>query len=155
MNIETFIDGLDAFYKRNNLKKTKQRETILRIMFENDNHMTPEELHKAINLISGNKIGIATVYRNLSMLEKEGLVNSMNFGNLKRYELSIKSHHDHMICTDCGKIIEFDDKRLKKLQNNIASKYNFEVAYHIVQLFGICSECKLKKGKLKKGEGIV
>jgi Fur family ferric uptake transcriptional regulator len=88
-------------------------------------------------------IGIATVYRALSFLEEVDLITSITFGtDGKKYESNSKSHHDHLICTSCGKIIEFIDEEIEKRQDKIAKKNRFKILSHSMQLYGICENCQ-------------
>ena len=133
--------------KQNRLKYTIQRGVILKVLFDTDKHITPEELYDLVKLESPNlKTGIATVYRTLTLLEDNRIVNSITFGAMgKKYELSDKPHHDHLICDNCGLIIEFEDNEIEKKQCAIAENYDFEIKSHIMQLHGICKECRRKE----------
>jgi len=132
--------------KHNNLKFTKQREAVLKTMYNNDEHFSPESLYM---LIKENypklNVGIATVYRTLNLLEESDIVTSLSFGSSgKKFELANKPHHDHMICKMCDEIIEFEDEKIEKKQEEIASKYGFKLTSHLMQLYGICSKCQKK-----------
>lgn len=130
--------------KRNGLKYTNQREIILETLYNNSDHLTPELLH---DLIQQNypdiKVGIATVYRTLSLLEESALVTSISFGAQgKKYELDTKHHHDHMICSNCGTIIEFVNEEIERLQNEVAKQHQFKITNHIMQIHGLCKDCQ-------------
>ncbi len=145
VDYETYLDQFKEVLRKNNLKYTKQRETILDAIYHYDTHFSPESLHKKIQELSEEKIGIATVYRTLSLLEHEGMVTSISFGvNGKKYEFGEKEHHDHMICDQCGTIIEFHDEQIEKLQEKVAKSHNFKTTDHIMQIHGICAECQAK-----------
>ncbi|SFV56441.1 Ferric uptake regulation protein FUR [hydrothermal vent metagenome] len=138
--LETFKQLL----KGSSLKFTKQRELVLKTLYENDGHFTPEDLY---NLIKSNhpevNIGIATVYRTLTLLEESGIANSISFGSKgKKYEMGLKEHHDHLICIECGKLIEFQDETIEKRQEEIAQKFNFKMTDHIMNITGICEACQ-------------
>ena len=107
-------------------------------------HLTAEEVYNQIKKeYPDSNIGIATVYRALSFLEEVDLIASITFGtDGKKYESNAKSHHDHLICTECGKIIEFIDEEIEKRQDKIAKKNNFRITSHSMQLYGTCSECQ-------------
>jgi Fur family ferric uptake transcriptional regulator len=88
-------------------------------------------------------VGIATVYRTLALLEEAGFVTSISFGKQgKKYELGLKAHHDHLICTKCGKIVEFFDKAIERRQEAIAKSSGFEMTDHSLKIFGICPQCR-------------
>lgn len=137
-----YKEKLKKIVKSKGLKYSLQREEILKVLYNSDKHLTPEEIHKKVKKINSN-IGLATVYRALSFLENEGLVNSISFGiEGKKYELNRGHHHDHMICLNCDKIIEFFDEKLEKLQEQIAKKHGFKLITHELNMYGICENCK-------------
>lgn len=133
--------------KHNNLKFTKQREAVLNTLYNNDDHFSPESLYLLIKeKYPKLNVGIATIYRTLNLLEDSNIVTSLSFGSAgKKFELGNKPHHDHMICTECNSIIEFEDTEIEKKQNEIANKYAFKLTGHIMQLYGICKNCQEKK----------
>ncbi len=132
--------------KKNNLKFTIQREAILETLYGSDEHLTPESLHRLMQEKFPNlKIGIATIYRTLVLLEESNMVTSLSFGSAgKKYELGAKEHHDHMICTNCGSITEFVDEEIEKRQHIIANELGFNMSDHSMQIYGICKNCKNK-----------
>ena len=137
------IDVLEEYISENNLKITKQRRTVLKIFLECNNHVSVEELYNIV-LKTEPKIGLATVYRTLALLTKSGLALEMDFGDgQKRYESSYRSgHHDHMVCTECGKILEFNHPLIEKYQEEVAKQKNFKITSHKLDLFGLCQNCK-------------
>ena len=137
------IDVLEEYISVNNLKITKQRRTVLKIFLECKNHVSVEELYMIV-LKTEPKIGLATVYRTLALLTKSGLALEMDFGDgQKRYESSYRSvHHDHMVCTECGKILEFNHPLIEKYQEEVAKQKNFKITSHKLDLFGLCQDCK-------------
>lgn len=140
------LTKLQTVYRKNGLKNTRQRELILRVLYTYPEHITPEKLHQEVSkAYPEENIGIATIYRTLSLLEKEGIAESISFGsNGKKYELSLKPHHDHMICNQCGAIIEFRNDELEHLQQVIAQNHHFHTTGHTLQIFGLCQECSPK-----------
>lgn len=141
------LDDFKNLIKKNNLKFTIQREVILETLYNSDEHLTPEELHRIIQeKYPELKTGIATIYRTLSLLEDSNLVTSLSFGAQgKKYELGAKEHHDHFICTQCGAIFEFVDKEIEKRQHKIADDLGFQMVDHSMQIYGICKSCQEKK----------
>jgi len=137
------IDVLEEYISVNNLKITKQRRTVLKIFLESKDHVSVEELYNEV-LKTEPKIGLATVYRTLALLTKSGLALEMDFGDgQKRYESSYRSlHHDHMVCTECGKILEFNQPLIEKYQEEVAKQKNFKITSHKLDLFGLCQDCK-------------
>ena len=142
--IDEIIDELKKIVKQKGLKYTEQREIVLNILLRATNHLTAEEVYNEIKKeYPTSNIGIATVYRALSFLEEVDLITSITFGtDGKKYETNSKSHHDHLICTNCGKIIEFMDDDIEKRQEKIAKKNNFKIVSHSMQLYGICETCQ-------------
>ncbi len=151
MRIETeyqeILEDFKQLLRSSKLKYTKQRELILQIIYDNDDgHFTPEDIY---NLIKKSypqvKLGIATVYRTLTLLEEANIVSSISFGvQGKKYEFGLKDHHDHLVCLKCGRIEEFFDKTIEKQQEKIAKKFNFKMTGHIMKITGVCSVCQAK-----------
>jgi len=140
------LEELKKVLKKKNLKFTRQREVILKVIYNSSGHHSPEEI---LNLVKkefpNENIGIATIYRNLAFFEEEGLVESISFGkDGKKYEIGHRHHHDHLVCIECGKIIEFIDDIIEKRQEEVARKYNFKMVDHIMKIEGICQECQNK-----------
>ncbi len=141
------LEEFKAVLKKNVLKFTKQREIILQTLYNFPGHFLPEEFYLLIKENNPkSNIGIATIYRTLNLLEDSGIVTTVSFGkNGKKYELANKPHHDHLICKNCGLILEFEDKSIEKKQNEIAEKNGFVLTNHIMQLYGICPSCQKKQ----------
>ena len=141
---EEAIDELKKIVKQKGLKYTVQREIVLSILIHAEDHLSAEEVYNEIkSKYTESNIGIATVYRALSFLEEVDLITSITFGSDgKKYESNAKSHHDHLICTECGKIVEFLDDEIEKRQERIAKKNKFKITNHSMQLYGICGDCQ-------------
>jgi Fur family ferric uptake transcriptional regulator len=138
------LEKFQALLKENQLKFTKQRELVLKFLYENDGHFTPEDIYtKLKQQYPGINIGIATVYRTLALLETSQIASSISFGvQGKKYELGLKKHHDHLICTKCGKIIEFFDEVIEERQEEIAKQFNFQMTDHTMKIVGLCENCQ-------------
>ncbi|MBP9615613.1 MAG: transcriptional repressor [Aliarcobacter sp.] len=141
---EEIIEELKKIVKQKGLKYTDQREIVLSVLLNAEDHLTAEEVYNEIKKEhTDSNIGIATVYRALSFLEEVDLITSIAFGtDGKKYESNAKSHHDHLICTNCGKIIEFMDDEIEKRQDKIAKKNKFKITSHSMQLYGTCETCQ-------------
>ena len=137
------IEVLESYIAEHKLKITKQRRVVLNVFLECKDHVSVEELYSIVSEQEP-KIGLATIYRTLALLTKSGLALEMDFGDgQKRYESSFMSaHHDHMVCTECGKIIEFNHPLIEKYQEEIAIQNGFKITSHKLDLFGYCSNCK-------------
>ena len=143
LEYKLLLKELQRVLKENNLKYTKQREIILKTLYTHTGHHTPEDILMLIKEdFPDENIGIATVYRTLSLFEEEGLVESISFGkDGKKYEIGHKHHHDHLICLNCGKIIEFVDDIIEAQQLVVSKKYNFYMIDHTMKIVGYCDEC--------------
>jgi len=140
------LSDFKQLLKDNGLKFTIQREVILEMLYNSDEHLTPESLHHLIQEKHADlNTGIATVYRTLSLLEDSDMVTSLSFGAQgKKYELGAKDHHDHIICTKCGDISEFVDDEIESRQKKIAEELGFLMQEHSMQIYGICQPCQTK-----------
>ena len=141
-----------AWLARGRLKATRQREEIFKIFLSSSGHKTLPEIHAQVIEVHPN-IGVSTVYRTLKLLTRMGLAEERKFGDGEtQYEPRPQTgHHDHLICLDCGKIIEFEDGPLEALQKSIAGRYRFKLSHHRMELYGHCPECRGKKAP--KGRG--
>lgn len=143
------LSDFKQLLKANGLKFTIQREVILEMLYNSDEHLTPESLHHLIQQKHPELgTGIATVYRTLSLLEDSDMVTSLSFGAQgKKYELGAKDHHDHLICTQCGSITEFVDEAIETRQQEIATALGFKMEEHSMQIYGICKMCQDNSNK--------
>src|SRR3990172_3962350 len=133
------------------LKSTQQRDEILKVFVGAGRHLSAEELYALVKK-SYPGIGYATVYRTLKLLAEAGLAEERRFEDgFTRYEYrSTDAHHDHLICTKCGAIIEFENERIETLQQDVARKNNFQVQSHKLELYGLCSHCQNRKNSSLK-----
>lgn len=125
------------------LKSTRQRETILDEFLRAGSHLSTEDLY--LRLRSKNpRIGYATVHRTLKLFSECGIAEQRHFGDGQaRYEATAHDeHHDHLICTVCGKILEFEDSRIENLQNEVAESHGFSIERHRLELYGRCPDCR-------------
>lgn len=124
------------------LKSTRQREIILDCFLATNEHLSTEELYlKLKELNSG--IGFATVYRTLKLFAESGIAREIHFGDGQtRYEhLHAGEHHDHLVCTRCGSIVEFEEETIENLQKAVARKHGFTILNHKLELYGVCALC--------------
>ena len=128
------------------MKVTRERRAVLKAFLEADRHVTVEELHDQVKRVN-RSVGLATIYRTLNLFCQCGLVEQRQFGDgHTRYELVYNvKHHDHLICTGCGKIIEFENQNIETLQDAVAKKNRFRVFHHKLEMYGHCSECEAGK----------
>lgn len=137
---------LSAYLAEQGLKATRQRDEVLRQFVSAGRHLSAEELYVLVKKATPG-IGYATVYRTLKLLAQAGLAHEQRFEDgFTRYEYNAGSaHHDHLICTKCGAIIEFENDQIEKLQALVAKKNRFLVQSHKLELYGLCSGCQGKR----------
>ena len=118
------------------LKVTLPRVKILTILENSaERHLSAEDVYKLL-LVSGEDVGLATVYRVLTQFETAGLVSRHNFEDGHAiFELSSEHHHDHMICMDTNEVIEFVDKEIEELQKKVAEKHGYNLVDHNLVLY--------------------
>lgn len=118
------------------LKVTQPRKLILDLLEETDNkHVTADDIYRVL-MQAGQDIGLATVYRVLNQFESAGLVVKHNFeGGQAYYELDSGSHHDHMVCVETGKVIEFSNDEIERLQAEIAAEHGYEIEDHSLVIY--------------------
>jgi Fur family transcriptional regulator, ferric uptake regulator len=122
--------------KKAGLKATLPRIRILQILEDsNERHMSAEDVYKTL-LEHGEEVGLATVYRVLTQFEAAGLVMRHNFDSGHSvFELDHGVHHDHMVCLQTGKVIEFQNEDIEKLQKEIANKHGYDLVEHSLVLY--------------------
>ena len=147
-NLEHYRELLNDHMNRRGLRSTDQRKLIVETFFKAPNHISIEELLAEVRQ-QDPKVGYATVYRTLKLLTECGVAFERKFGDgLTRYELADESsHHDHLICVDCGKIIEFEEPQIEELQERIAARYGFLLKTHKHEMYGSCAECQAKSAR--------
>ena len=137
--------------EKTDMRLTFQRKIILKILIENsDKHLSANEIY-VLAKKKDNTIGMATIYRTIDMLEKKGLIIKHDFGdNAAKYELEVeknKNHH-HLICKNCGKVIEASGLLIDNLYEQVLEEKSFQSTDYRLKIFGYCKECRSKKGNL-------
>lgn len=134
---------LSAYMSQRGLKNTRQRSLIVDAFFGQGGHLSVEDVWSKVRM-QDSKVSVATVYRTMRLLGECGLAHAQNFGDGQtRYELAAgRHHHDHLICTQCGAIIEFENDRIEMLQEAVARKHGFKVTSHKMELYGRCRACQ-------------
>src|ERR1043166_3721512 len=146
---EPLTEEQEVFLKhiqKKGLKRTSQRALILDVFLRTEKHLSNEDLYQLVKQ-EDPTVGQTTVYRTLNMRAEAGLAREVRFGDGRtHYEHNYKhQHHDHMICSECGKIIEFFSAELEALQDAMAAKHDFEVTQHLLRIIGVCAECRREK----------
>ncbi len=125
------------------LKVTQQRLAILEALSMGRAHVTAQEVFEVVN-DKYPEIGFATVYRFLRKMTELSFVTEVRMGGLPaRYELTPRRHHDHLTCTQCGLIIEFENSAIEALQVSVAQEHDFRLTDHVLELYGICPKCQM------------
>ena len=133
-----------AFLVERGLNASKTREDVVAVFLQTTAHIDLQELHAVVRKRHPG-IGFATVYRTMKLLEDAGLAHARRFGDAKEtlYEVALgRSHHDHLICERCGRIVEFMSQEVERLQDQIAAKHGFALSRHRHELYGSCPECR-------------
>jgi Fur family ferric uptake transcriptional regulator len=140
---------MELFHSRlkdRGLKSTGQRDDIARVFFGIGKHISAESLYAEVKKINPH-VGYATIYRTLRLLKECELVSERHFDDGQaRYEVVSDKHHDHFICERCGKIIEFENEGLERLQETVARELKAVLTRHKMELYGICAECLASGG---------
>jgi len=136
------LDKFKNILKKENLKLTKQRLAVLSNVVNNSGHRECDEIFDQIKS-QGENVSRATVYRTVGILEKYSFLRKLELGDGRaRYEYKFgQGHHDHMVCIECGDIIEFFNNEIENLQVQICKEKKFKLVRHIHQLFGVCEIC--------------
>jgi Fur family ferric uptake transcriptional regulator len=140
---DELIATLKQKVRRSGLKLTTQRETICETFFSQEGHRRAEEILLEARMVDP-KVSLATVYRTLKLLQEYGFAEAHNFQDgqaLFEPVFGSHGHHDHLICTKCGQIIEFMDAHIEKLQTKVAKAHNFVITSHKMELYGLCGVC--------------
>lgn len=142
-------DDFKKMIRAMGLKITGQRMLILACLHDaeavsGERHVTAQELFEKVSVVD-NSVGFATVYRFLRNLAEKNFVTEVRMGGQSsRYELTTQHHHDHLTCTSCGRICEFENTKIEKLQTQVAEHFGFVLTSHILELYGTCPSCQEK-----------
>lgn len=144
---------LQRYMAEHGLKSTRQRSLIIDTFFEMAGHLSVEDLWSKVRALDP-KVSVATVYRTMRLLNDCGLAHARNFGDGQtRYEAAIgRHHHDHLICTRCQTIVEFENDRIEQLQDAVAKKHGFIVNSHKMELYGLCRNCQRELSERRERE---
>jgi Fur family ferric uptake transcriptional regulator len=137
------------------IRLTAPRRAVLEVLSKTSNHLSAEDIYIEAHK-SYTSPGLTSVYRTLELFVQMGLVHKFKFGDGRaRYELSEypkgKEHHHHLVCTGCGKIVNYSDfieeerKFIKITEDGLSKKFGFKITKHIVHFYGLCNKCQSKK----------
>lgn len=146
-DVDTLMAQFHAYLNKQGLKSTRQRDVIAEQFFSVDGHLSIEELLQ-LSRQQHPKVGYATVYRTLKLLTECGLAAERRFGegNTTYETLGDSEHHDHLICTECGFVLEFHNEAIEREQERVARSFGFNVIRHKHELYGLCPRARGIKG---------
>ena len=146
MDVETAKDSFRKYLKTGNYRITPERFQVLEAIMNYEGHFDADGLFLEMKS-KGAKVSRATVYNTLELLQDCGLVSKYRFGeNHSRYEKALgRPHHDHLICLECGDIIEFVSEKLSKIQVDVCRENSFKSQTSTLQIFGTCKKCQEKE----------
>lgn len=140
---EVMMSLFRACLHENQLPVTHQREAIAEVLFESNRHLSADDVAERLRE-QEEDIGKATIYRTLNLLVDVGLATEHDFNEgFKRYEMRVGSaHHDHLICTSCGDVTEFQQSELESMQQEVTREHGFRPLTRQLKIYGLCSECE-------------
>lgn len=135
-----------AYLENKELRKTNERFTILEEIYQRDDHFDAESLYEDL-LRKKVNVSRATVYNTLDLMVACDLVKKHQFGkNQAQYEKSYGyKQHDHIICVDCKKVVEFCDPRIQQIKTMMGELLNFKITHHSLNMYGVCGNCQIKR----------
>ncbi len=141
-----FIHLFRRYLREQGLPVTQQRESVADMVFSTPGHLSVEDIEAALK-DQGEKIGKATIYRTMEILVRSGLVEERDFGEgFKRYEhlFGAQPEHEHLICTHCGKVTEFQSPQVVRLQEEVSRAHGFISTRHRLEIYGVCGDCQAR-----------
>ena len=146
MDLNASKETLSKYLKGKKLRSTRERFLLLEEIMKTNGHFDADELYASL-IAKGLKASRATVYNTLDLLVDCGLISKYRFGeNHSRYEKAFgRPRHDHLICLECGDIIEFVNEKLTRIQKEVCEEKKFRMQNSTLQIFGICSKCQTKR----------
>jgi Fur family ferric uptake transcriptional regulator len=139
-----FVRLFSRYLREQGLPITQQREAVAQVVFSSTGHLSVEEIEQRLRQ-DEERIGKATIYRTLDLLVKSKLVEEHDFGEgFKRYEhrLSRQPVHEHLICLECGTVIEFRSDEVARIEQRVLSDHGFEPSRHRLEIYGLCRDCR-------------
>ena len=143
MSAHAVVDRFIGYLREHNLPVTAQRLAIAETLLTSHRHLSAEEVAQEVTA-AGRKVGTATVYRTIDTLLESGLVVERDFGEgFRRFEPARDiPHHEHLVCTQCGKVEEFRDERLERMTTIVAESRGFARQRHRLVIHGVCKDCQ-------------
>jgi Fur family ferric uptake transcriptional regulator len=146
-------DVFANYLHTNGLRMTGQRRAIFRAFYQANRHLTAEEIYNLTRSVYRN-VGMATVWRNMKLIKEAGLAEEHRFGDgLVRYERRSPESHGHMVCTECGRPVEFDTTKIMSFLDEVADVNYFQVNDYRVEIYGRCFLCRAGETESSKTRG--
>jgi Fur family ferric uptake transcriptional regulator len=143
--MDRWMQKFQQYLAEHGFRRSRPRETVALEFFRSPDHVGIEILFKRVERIAP-KVGIATVYRTLNLLVESGLALRREFATgASSYEKTPDTHHDHLLCTVCGRIVEFHEPAIEQFQDRISERHGFALEFHRMELYGRCGDCRKKK----------
>lgn len=143
--MEELLEKFKNKLSSHNYKLTEQRKDILKVLIrERNRHFSADDLYTEVKRINPD-VGLATIYRNLELFCRLGITYQLDFdSSFKYYELNVdeKHHHHHLVCMQCGRIIEFNDEVLEEFEEKLEDEHSFDIVEHRIKFYGICRQCR-------------
>ncbi len=143
MDCASAIESFLAYLRDHNLPVTAQRQAIAEVVLCSDRHVSADDIEREL-WARGAAVGTATIYRTLDVMVRSGLVVERDFGEgFRRFEPARdEPNHEHVICTVCGRVVEFRDERLDRMTMLIAEQHDFVRSRHKLVIEGVCGVCR-------------
>jgi Fur family ferric uptake transcriptional regulator len=141
--------GIRQLFNRSNQRVTAQRILLLELLRRSGGHVDADELYRLARK-KNTRISLSTVYRNLQLFKRLGLIEERHFDEEHHhYEVKSSEEHQHLLCVRCGKVVEFDYPAGRKFREDIGKKYNFDIASVEIHITGLCSDCREKENRTR------
>ena len=146
MDCASAIDAFVAYLRDHNLPVTAQRQAIAEVVLCSDRHVSADEIEREL-WSRGAAVGTATIYRTLDVMVRSGLVVERDFGEgFRRFEPARdEPNHEHLICTVCGRVVEFGEERLERMTMLLAEQHGFVRSRHKLVIEGVCGVCRERR----------
>jgi Fur family ferric uptake transcriptional regulator len=147
MTINRDVDQIRDKLEEKGYRLTPQRQAVLETFLANpDRHLSADDVYSIVKATNP-EMGVATVYRTLELFRELHIISEQDFGQgMSRYECACDdSHHHHIVCLKCGRVWEFSNATLERVERQLAKDYDFDVVGHNMQLFGYCKNCRQKE----------
>lgn len=147
------LEVFEAFLRKQGLKMTEQRRTMVRRALAHAGHFTADEVHAELRR-EGEAVSLSTVYRTLALLEDSGILEGHDFADgQRRYERALtREHHDHLICLECRAVVEFQNPAIEDLQQQVLADHGFKMVHHALTIFASCEALRTTGTCARKGD---